>query len=834
MVKKYIDPKRPPILWDTIEDAFGKINDNFTELYLTVGGGGAVDLSNISSSISPSESMTYDLGTPTNRWRRLYIGGGAIYVDNAPITATGTTLELPFGTKVGGVLVKDPTEGSFKNIEVFGQQTVVAENLKDTLNFVGNGITIGTNASTDTISFTNAGVLSTAAGAGISVSASTGAVTITNTGVTSIANGTGIGISAGTGSVTISNTGVTELIAGSNIILSNSTGAITITNGSPNINQNLWRFIAVSGQDTLDPASPNSTLTFGAGSNIEISIDSLTNTVLISSPNRQDIIGSIFADDSTMLVDGTGGKIVGPINSFDGANSISMTPSGVIIGGTGGAQVIGAAGAPVYLGAGSSGTTSGPVTIGHGGNTVTINNATVNGTLNGNVNGNVTGNLTGNVSGDLKGSVFAQDSSMIIDGTSGRVVGPVYTSTLRTLETKIILGLDAGGAGINAIAIGEMAGQYTQGNRALAIGFQAGLLNQGVRGIAIGQAAANANQGTNAIAIGETAGASSQGINGIAIGENAGLSNHGTNAIAIGRYAGANNQSANSIVINASGSTLDAAAAGFFVTPIREILGPQVLYYDPSNKEITWGPVPAGGGGGGGGGGDFELNVAGDDSTLRRIFSGETLKFVGSNGISTASDGEGLITITGPNNISGNASTATTATTVALVPTDSTNSTHYITFVDTASGNENVRTDTALTYNPSGNVLTATFVSSTQVTATTAMINNIDTLDSSAITVIPKMLFNSDVEIENELIVRNSVRAKEFITDSVGVPEVSSVTNLNLTAGNAVVITQSPLRLAKYTTAQRNLLTAQNGDMIYNLDTNKFQGYANSTWVDLH
>ena len=142
MVKKYIDPKRPPILWDTIEDAFGKINDNFTELYLTVGGGGAVDLSNISSSISPSESMTYDLGTPTNRWRRLYIGGGAIYVDNAPITATGTTLELPFGTKVGGVLVKDPGEGSFKNIEVFGQQTVVAENLKDTLNFVGNGITI--------------------------------------------------------------------------------------------------------------------------------------------------------------------------------------------------------------------------------------------------------------------------------------------------------------------------------------------------------------------------------------------------------------------------------------------------------------------------------------------------------------------------------------------------------------------------------------------------------------------------------------------------------------------------------------------------------------------
>ena len=111
MAKKIIDPKRPPLLWDTIDDAFGKINDNFTELYLTIGGGGGpVDLTNISSSINPSDSMTYDLGSPTNRWRRLYVGGGAIYVDNAPITATGTTLELPFGTKVGGVLIKDPTE----------------------------------------------------------------------------------------------------------------------------------------------------------------------------------------------------------------------------------------------------------------------------------------------------------------------------------------------------------------------------------------------------------------------------------------------------------------------------------------------------------------------------------------------------------------------------------------------------------------------------------------------------------------------------------------------------------------------------------------------------
>lgn len=39
-----------------------------------------------------------------------------------------------------------------------------------------------------------------------------------------------------------------------------------------------------------------------------------------------------------------------------------------------------------------------------------------------------------------------------------------------------------------------------------------------------------------------------------------------------------------------------------------------------------------------------------------------------------------------------------------------------------------------------------------------------------------------------------------------------------------------PLR----TTTQRNALSATNGMVIYNTTDNKFQGYANGTWVDLH
>jgi hypothetical protein len=68
---------------------------------------------------------------------------------------------------------------------------------------------------------------------------------------------------------------------------------------------------------------------------------------------------------------------------------------------------------------------AGDVIIGTTGSTrnqaVTIHNATVNGTLVGSAQGAHTGTLTG----DITGSVFSDDSSMMIDGISGTIVGPI-------------------------------------------------------------------------------------------------------------------------------------------------------------------------------------------------------------------------------------------------------------------------------------------------------------------------------------------------------------------------------------------------------------------------
>lgn len=60
--------------------------------------------------------------------------------------------------------------------------------------------------------------------------------------------------------------------------------------------------------------------------------------------------------------------------------------------------------------------------------------------------------------------------------------------------------------------------------------------------------------------------------------------------------------------------------------------------------------------------------------------------------------------------------TADIATTVTLVATNSTDAAHYLTFVDSATGNENMRTDTGLTYNPSTNTLSASVAAFTTLT----------------------------------------------------------------------------------------------------------------------
>jgi hypothetical protein len=178
----------------------------------------------------------------------------------------------------------------------------------------------------------------------------------------------------------------------------------------------------------------------------------------------------------------------------------------------------------------------------------------------------------------------------------------------------------------------------------------------------------------------------------------------------------------------------------------------------------------------------FVLNVEADDSTLRSVTSGSPIRFTGSGGITTASDSSGNITIIGGGT--------------------------------------------------TGNI--------------TFAVTTIDSSDSSAIRFTPAVIFDSDVTIQNNLVIDNSVDVASqltvkdivltgnFSSQGSGIPELFSDNEIQLTAGTRVEITASPLKMASFTSAARDLLTAVNGDVIYNTTTNKLQVRAAGTWVDLH
>lgn len=111
-----------------------------------------------------------------------------------------------------------------------------------------------------------------------------------------------------------------------------------------------------------------------------------------------DVTGSVFADDSALMIDGVNAKVVGPIDT----NSFNLTGDAIISGGV------------------FASTLQGDLT------------GDVTGDAAGDHTGTFTGsiNATGTFDGDVTGSVFADNSTAVIDGVTGDVVGNVINASV--------------------------------------------------------------------------------------------------------------------------------------------------------------------------------------------------------------------------------------------------------------------------------------------------------------------------------------------------------------------------------------------------------------------
>jgi hypothetical protein len=153
--------------------------------------------------------------------------------------------------------------------------------------------------------------------------------------------------------------------------------------------------------------------------------------------------------------------------------------------------------------------------------------------------------------------------------------------------------------GVNILS--TVAGTYSNANvtsyfqslTSLALGSGAGATTQGVGSVALGVNAGN-DQGYYAVAIGIGSGRVAQSDSAVAVGGEAGWVSQGINSVAVGYRAGTTNQANSSIILNATGANLNATTANTFtVAPVRNDVSTanvaQVMFYNTTSKEITYG-----------------------------------------------------------------------------------------------------------------------------------------------------------------------------------------------------------------------------------------------------
>ena len=290
------------------------------------------------------------------------------------------------------------------------------------------------------------------------------------------------------------------------------------------------------------------------------------------------------------------------------------------------------------------------------GNLTGNSNGTHTGDVTGNVTGNLTGNVTGNVTGDLTGDFNAGISTVTeLKATTINATGIITTSTGFVAPVGSF-GFNGSliSTGISTVAFFSGTNINVSGIATADGGFVAPAGGSGFTGNLTGDVTGNIN---------------SSGVSTVTY-------QQATNVNASGGFVGnvTGSVAGAASLITLADESADTTCFPVFATGATGDLAPKTdssaLLYNAATGTFT------------------AAVFSGSGASLTNIPGGQI------TGALAAVDGSAL--------------TSVISEKTKLTATNTTNAQHFITFVDTATGNEDVRTDTNLTYNPGTNILSAT------------------------------------------------------------------------------------------------------------------------------
>jgi hypothetical protein len=365
---------------DPLRTAFRKINENFTELYAANG-----DADGAATNVLPSADGIYSLGSADKQWADVFIAD-FIYLNGTRIEVNSNGALL-----VGG---SNPIQTQDTMGSVFGDDSTLL------VDGVNNTIPSANISGTEASNWNTAYLWGDHSAAGYAPQATTYTKVEVDAAIAAVDPFSG----DVTGSVFADDS--TLLVDGVNgtIPAANLSGALPAIDGSA-----LTGVVSAFSDLTGTP-----TTLAGYG---------ITDAVTAGGDFEGNLLGSVFADDSTLLVDGVGGTIAGPISSqnwmaaYDGYVTISNGGNTV----PGPIQIVASANLDLSAGAGQVINANRNIVAAEG----------------------VTGDLTGNVTGDVNGSVFADDSTLLVDGVNSTINSSALTKPIALADNeKMTFGTD--------------------------------------------------------------------------------------------------------------------------------------------------------------------------------------------------------------------------------------------------------------------------------------------------------------------------------------------------------------------------------------------------------